>query len=317
VALPPRSQLLGLASAENGPVDAVWYRYGVHSAPELSYAGLRPDGTLGPTVTVAHLGSPVSQIQFAINDHGATAASWVNGPNSLDPRHPHAVPLVRAELCTAQRCGPTQTLSLGPPRPQFINTAITLSDNGTATVLAGGQQEALKPGSPIPIPIETGPHGLWAAVSRHGRFTAASEISATGNFPIATADGTSGALAAFNVGTPPIDTIAYATLPPTATRFTPATSITNHQTDNSPVVAANLNDTFITAWLDSEQGTLRTALGSGEVLTAPATIAPASDHPAVESFAVGIDSHGNAIVIWDDTPADGYTHGVFAAFHHA
>jgi hypothetical protein len=110
---------------------------------------------------VGRLGSPVSNIELAVNDRGAVAASWVNGEQGLDPRHP----LVRATVCSPRgRCGAAQTLSLGPPAHQFENTATTISDDGIVMVLAAGENEALVGG----VPWEIGPHGLWGAVSRRG-----------------------------------------------------------------------------------------------------------------------------------------------------
>lgn len=187
--LPGGGQFQQLASARNGPVDVVWLRFGAATSPELKYAQLEPDGRVGQPVTVAVLGWPVSNIEFAMADSSAAVASWVVGPNGMDPRRPRAVPHVRAVRCSVRgHCGRAQTLSLGPPRPRYVNTATTLSDDGTATVLAGGEQETLPHGSPVPV--ETGPHGLWASVSRRGRpFHPTPEISATGDWPVAASAG--------------------------------------------------------------------------------------------------------------------------------
>ena len=317
--LPGGAQLIELASADSGPVDAVWIRYHVHAAPALYYATLRSDGSLGRTITVAHLGSPLTQIEFALDDRGAVVASWVLGPQGLNPARPRALTRVRAVLCTGGgSCGSPQTLPLGPVRPQLVNTATTLSDNGTATVLAGGEEEAVLDGGNVPT--EIGPHGLWAAISRDGdRFRATPEISPTGNFPLAAAAGTGGAVAIFNVGAPPIDTIAWSGLTNAAAGFTPAQEIPDHETISYQALAANRAGAFVAAWLDNDRSadarnSLHAAIGSSGRLQAPQTIAPTADPPAQESLAAGIDGHGNAIVLWSEYGADGYTHGVFVSF---
>lgn len=320
LALPDDGQLLQLVSGLSGPVFAVWYGYHVRSAPALEYAPLTAAGTLGRTITVAHLGSPSSNIEFAVNDHGAVAASWVNGEQGLDPSHPNAFPRVRAELCSPRgRCVAPQTLSLGPRAHQYENTATTISDDGTATVVAGGQTEKLIDG----VPWEIGPHGLWGAVSRHGaRFQPTGEISSTGDHPVAVARGRSGATTMFNVGLPPIDTFADATIGSSGSHFMAPTVVPDHETINAPALASDLAGTTVAAWLDSPRGvtnagdSVHAAIGRSGSLGAPETVAAAASSTVGGLLTSGIDGRGNAIVLWEGVGAGGFSHGIFAAFRH-
>lgn len=214
-------------------------------------------------------------------------------------------------------CGRAQTLSLGRPRPQYVNTATTLSDDGTATVLAGGEEETLPHGSLVPV--EIGPHGLWGSVSRRGRpFRRTPEISATGDGPVAASAGRGGKIALFNVGSPPVDTIAHSTLTGTGARFGRATDLPDHETINSPLLAANLAGAFVSAWSDNDRvanapDSLHATIGTpGGALAPPRTIASAAEQP--QDAVVGIDGHGNAILLWDSWRAR-WTHGMFAACH--
>jgi hypothetical protein len=320
LSLPAGAQVIALASGRSGPVDVVWIRFGVHGAPGLYAAPLTGTGAIGHTLTVADLGSLASDIEVVLNDSGALAATWVNGEQGLDPRKPALYPAVRAVLCPADsRCRAVQTLRLGPRAHQFVNTAITLSDNDTATILDGGVTEVLHGGEPV----EIGPHGLWGAVSRHGRpFRLTPEISPTGNFPVASASGRGGAVAMFNVGVAPIDTLAYASLRARGARFTASTVLPDHETINQPVVASNLAGNTVGAWFDSPrevtnaQDSIHAVLGPATHLSAPATVAPPSSDVAPDLLAAGIDGRGNAIILWEGVGSDGFSHGIFAALSH-
>jgi hypothetical protein len=158
---------------------------------------------------------------------------------------------------------------------------------------------------------------MWAAVSRGGtRFRSTGEVSTTGNFPVAAAS-QRGAVALFNVGLPPIDTIAYATLSPSGDGFTAAHDIPDHETVNSPVLAADRGGSFAAAWLDNDRAvnapdSLQVTTGTSATLASPQAIPPTAGHQP-EELAVGIDGRGEAIVLWDDFA--GYSHGMFATFY--
>jgi hypothetical protein len=131
--IPARAQLQELASGGDGPVAAVWLQYGVHHAPAYRYALLGRDGRVGRVITIAHVASPLENVQFAINDHGAVAASWVNTGRQFGG------PRVSAELCTPTgRCSPRHTIRFRRPIGQYQNVTTTLSDGGTAAIMASG-----------------------------------------------------------------------------------------------------------------------------------------------------------------------------------
>jgi hypothetical protein len=93
---------------------------------------------------------------------------------------------------------------------------------------------------------------------------------------------------------------------------------TCHETINSPLLAANLAAAFVTAWSDNDgvanaPDSLHATIGTaGGALTLPRTIASAAEQ--AQDAVVGIDGHGNAVLLWDSWRA-GWTHGMFAALH--
>src|ERR1700690_2194813 len=116
--LPGSDQLLALASGPDGPVLAVWERAVTPHYSAFYYARLASDGRLGRTVAISNLTVPgTAPPVISVNDHGAIAAAWLNGP-FLGPDTLEAV------VCdAAARCLTTRSLKLfrrQPPAPSAI-----------------------------------------------------------------------------------------------------------------------------------------------------------------------------------------------------
>jgi hypothetical protein len=296
--VPAGAQLQELASAGAGRVAAVWLQYRVHSAPAFRYALLRRSGSIGRVVTIAHLGSPLESVHFAINDRGAVLASWVNTGKPFGNQ-----PRVSAERCDPTgRCAERQTVGLGRPLGQDLNDATTLSDDGAASILISGY----------------GP-GLEAAVS-HGNqpFPRTSMVSATGEQQVSAAQGAGGAMAAFYVGGIPVRTLAWSRLPSGRDAFTAPRILSRSATD-APVVAGNPGGDVAMAWTQAPLGeitedsySIHALTGGDGTLTPATTIARGAEHIAAGTLATGIDHRGEAIVVWSRFTPSG-SQGVFAS----
>jgi hypothetical protein len=300
--LPRTAQLLGLAAAQRGPAAAVWLD-GVGSAGSLRYALLDADGRLGHVVTVAHLGGSASIPQFAINDDGGFAAAWMGRA-------------LEAVVCTPKEgCSRPLTVTLGNAHLGVTNNIpVVLTDDGTTVVLASGHANLMNGGVVM--------HGLWAVVRRRDAgFRVTPVISPTGDFPVATADGHGSVMVMFNVGRPPVKTLAWSLLGPSGARFSKPRIVPDRHTIYSPVIAANLSGAFVAAWthasgytVTSDTYSVVAAAGVDNRLEQPTTIAPGSQHVAAQTLATGIDGKGNAIVIWSEW-INNEPHGLFAAIH--
>jgi hypothetical protein len=306
--IPARAQLQELASGGDGPVAAVWLQYGVHSAPAYRYALLGRDGRVGRVITIADVASPLENVQFAINDHGAVAASWVNTGRQFGG------PRVSAELCTpAGHCSPRYTIRFRRPIGQDQNVTTTLSDGGTASIMVSGYS------NPTPPAQFSRQAGLQAAVSRHGQtFFAGPLISSTGQQQVSAGVGDDGAVALFNVGGIPVKTIAWSRL--TAHGFTTPRVLDHEQVGPGLIATGNPEGDLSLGWFDAPVGeitdgsySIHAAFGTTGALGAPATIVPAADHVAGNQLAGGIDGHGNALIVWNKAGYDNSgTYGVFA-----
>jgi hypothetical protein len=305
--IPPRAQLQELAGAGDGPVAAAWLQYGVHSAPVYRYALLRPDGTIGQTITIAHLGSPLQNVEFAINDSGKVLASWVNSGK------PFGGTRISAVICTtAGRCSRRRAIHFPQPVGQSLNVTATLSDGGTATIMTSGFTD------PTPPATFATRFGLQAVVSRDGGpFRSFPQISATAQHQVSGAVGAHSAVALFNVGGIPIKTIAWSRL--TASGFTAPRVLDREEVGPGLVATGNPEGDSAFAWIDAPLGlvtdtsySIHAALGSGASLSAPQTIAPGADRVGAGYLAGGIDGHGDAILVWDEF-IDSQSRGVFAS----
>jgi hypothetical protein len=313
--LPGRGQLSSLVRSPAGPVAAVWFAW-IGKTPLLRYALLRPDGTLGRTITVGRWNGSDGGTPFALNDRGEFAALDIVGQVEEGTVPP--APLVH--LCSAAgHCSRPHELHFGHiPAKADENQAITLSDDGTVTVLAGFSKLPGHPAANTPL-------GLWAAVRRPGkRWSVPQELSRAGESPLAVTDGEASATVLFDhFWTPHVrflgNRLETSTLLTTGTHLTrptvvrglaapePSTLVANASGDylivGIPRHSESAGDESIVAVSGSARGLASANLVvSGEV----------SGHPPP----AGIDRNGDAVVLWDEFSESGY-HGVFTATHHA
>ena len=129
-----------------------------------------------------------------------------------------------------------------------VRPAGTLSDDGARNRPCPAARRKRCPTAPWSRSksVRTGYGVRSAAAVAHSRRTP--EISATGDGPVAASAGGAGqGDRAVQRRLPPIDTIAHSTLTGTSTRFGRATDLPDHETINSPLLAANLASAFLTA----------------------------------------------------------------------
>ena len=201
----PDRQVLGVISGRDGPVGVVWQRDGQEAT--LTYSLVDRAGHLPAAAAIAQLGRDDGAPVFAINDRGQLAAAWVRTP-------PAGSPEIRLAVCAAPGRCVTRTLTMfgrgvvvvcsphghcaapaPAPRvtPSNINLAVTISDHGTVTLLAAGD-DSTNNGSEVL-------RGLWARSSRpDGGFSKPQLISQLGSSPVAATTGRDGTVAVFNVG---------------------------------------------------------------------------------------------------------------------
>jgi hypothetical protein len=310
--LPGHEQLSSLVRSPAGPVAAVWF--GPSSL--LRYALLRPDGTLGRTITVGRWNGSAGGAPFALNDRGEFAALDIVGRVEEGTVPP--APLVH--ICDAAgRCSRPHELRFGHiPAKADENNAIALSDDGTVTVLASFSKLPKHPAANTPL-------GLWAAVRRPGkRWSIPQELSRAGDEPLAVADGEGSAMVLFDrfwtshlrfLG----NRLEASTLPSTGTHLTRPTLVRGLEAPESPTLVANTSGAYLIVGIprESESAGKRSIVavsGSvGGLGTAHLVVSgEVSGHPPP----AGIDRNGDAVVLWDEDSNSG-TQGVFASIHHA
>jgi hypothetical protein len=294
--LPQGANLLGLLASRGGPVAAVWSSFGSPSSTAvLHYALLRADGSLGRTVTVGPWSPGGEGSPLALNDQGALAAVGIAAEEGEGTKPPRPVVIV---CDAAGHCSPPRSLILGRfPAGSFENTAVSLSDDGTVTVLAS-YFKTYNNGYSAPL-------GLWYAVRRpRGHWRATHELSPIGDLPVASADGLHGALAVFQ-DTPGGVTagLDWSLLPATGTRYAKRAAVRDSNSPYRPVLAANSTGGFVTAWYSNPQreataanSSLAAATGKGDRLSRARIIA--SSNVDAETIQTGIDGAGNALVVW-------------------
>ncbi len=316
--LPKSANLLELLASRKGPVAAVWSTFGSPSSSSwvLHYALLRADGSLGPTVTVGSWRPATGEESpFALNDHGAFAAVGIAGEQegSRAPR-----PLV--SVCdTTGRCSPPQLLKLSriPDVSAEEQNAVSLSDDGTVTVLAGYDKPPNNHGYAAPL-------GLWDAVRRpNGRWGAAQELSPIGNAPLATADGPHGALTVFQDEPGGVTAgLGWSLLPATGDHYAKPTVVRGSNSPYPPVLAVNNAGSFVTAWYDepdtevtAADSSLGAATGNNDSPSRAQIVA--SGNVEAKTIQTGVDSAGDALVIWisSETPSAKQAE-VMTAVHH-
>ena len=312
--LPGRAQLSSLVRSPGGPVAAVWFGW-IGETPLLRYALLRPDGTLGRTITVGRWSS-TGGAQLALNDRGEFAAVDMIGRSEEGSVPP--APLVH--VCDAAgRCSRPHELRFGHiPAKADENNAIALSDDGTVTVLASFSKLPEHPAANTPL-------GLWAAVRRPGkRWSDPQELSRAGEEPLATADGEASAMVLFDhFWTPHLrflgNRLETSSLSATGTHLARPAVVRGLEAPEPSTFVANAAGDYMIVGMPrrSESGGVESivavsgsagGLGSVHVVVS----GEVSGHPPP----AGIDRDGDEVVLWDEDSESGYR-GVFTATHRA
>jgi hypothetical protein len=304
--LPRGAQLIALTAAQQGPVAVVWdAKRGDHLT--LKYGLLDASGRLGRSVTITPVHSDDTYAQVSVNDRGQLAAAWVRGDQDAGGK-----PKVMVAVCqSVNSCSPPQTLALGQTQPEYVNLATTISTDGTVRVLAAGH-DISSGGNDVQM-------GLWGAIgSSDGGFGGMELISATGDFPVAVADGQAGTLAMFNVGPEAGIGLAWSLSAGPTTPFSQPTSV-SAPNSSYPALAANLGGQFVVAWAQSDIDnpslqSIRATTGTASRLDQPEVVLPAPDQVDGPLFAIGIDRKGDAIFLWNEFRGDG-AYGMFTSVH--
>jgi hypothetical protein len=312
--LPGRGQLSSLVRSPAGPVAAVWFAW-IGETPLLRYALLRPDGTLGRTITVGRWSS-TGGAPFALNDRGEFAAADMVGRSEEGTVPP--APLVR--VCNAAgRCSRPHELRFGHiPAKADENNAITLSDDGTVTVLASFSKLPQHPAANTPL-------GLWAAVRRPGkRWSAPQELSRAGEGPLAVADGEGSAMVLFDhFWTPDLrflgNRLEISSLSASGTHLARPTVVRGLEAPEPSTLVANASGDYLIVGIPrhaesaGEESVVAVSGRTGGLASAQVVVSgEVSGHPPP----AGIDRNGDEVVLWDEDSESGY-HGVFTATHHA
>lgn len=310
--LPGRDRLSSLVRSPAGPVAAVWF--GPFSV--LRYALLRPDGTLGPAITVGRWDGSAGGTPFALNDRGEFAALDIVGQVEEGTVPP--APLVH--ICNAAgRCSRPHELRFGHiPAKADENNAIALSDDGTVTVLASFSKLPKHPAANTPL-------GLWAAVRRPGKhWSTPRELSRAGDEPLAVAGGEGSAMVLFDhFWTPRLrflgNRLETSTLPSTGTRLTRPTVVRGLDAPEPSTLVANTSGAYLIVGMPRES---ESAGKTSIVAVSGSASGPGTAHLVVSGKVsghpppAGIDRNSDAVVLWDAASASG-SQGVFTATHRA
>jgi hypothetical protein len=312
--LPGRAQLSSLVRSPAGPVAAVWYAW-IGGAPLLRYALLRPDGKLGPTITVGRWSS-TGGASLALNDRGEFAAVDMIGRSEEGTVPP--TPLVR--VCDAAgHCSRPHELRFGHiPAKADENNAIALSGDGTVTVLASFSTLPKHPAANTPL-------GLWAAVRRPGgRWSAPQELSRAGEEPLAVADGGGSAMVLFDhFWTPHLrflgNRLETSSLSATGKRLARPAVVRGLEAPEPSTLVANASGDYMIVGIPrrskstGEESIVAISGSAGGRASAHLVVSgEVSGHPPP----AGIDRNGDEVVLWDESSVSGYR-GVFTATHHA
>lgn len=331
------SHLVALLSSREGPVTAVWVRFGAHDDWSWNYAHLHADGTLGPTVRIARLRNGDSEARFAVNDNGALAAAWVQAsstPHShpgSPPSRPHATAIV-VRCSVRGACSAPTPVPLGAAEPEYEEVALALSDDGRITVLASGHDR----GSVEPAP--RGGHlaytpgtdfGVWSTSAAAGaKLGSPSQISAVGASPVTSADGVAGAMAAFQLREPaaphqPVKMpLGLSLLRRGQSTFGRAIVVAHSYAPGSPALTANLAGQSLAAWKQPTAGgrgkltPIEVLIGHGTHLGVARRL-PGTGQSGGATPAAGIDSVGDAIVLWGRSCKGARTCGMYASILQA
>lgn len=308
-ALPGR--LARLLASPDGSVAAVW-----HTRATLHYALLTADGGLGRVVNVPGVIEREQQ-PFALNDRGDFAAveNTAEDAGASGPSHPIV------SLCEPSgHCRTPHPLKMGhPPLGSEENDAVTLSDDGTLTVLAAFSK-------PPKHPAANTPWGLWGSTrSPGGRWSVPQEISNGGESPLAASDGRNSAVMVFqHFWTPKLhwlkDRIEISVLRAPGDRFAAPEPVRGAEAPEPAALATTMSGGLLVAWINtggivggehSEPG-VYAVTGSATDPGAPQLVA--SGEVSGETPAAGIDRDRQGVILWSGSAQNRLrTSGVYAS----
>jgi hypothetical protein len=308
-ALPGRAARL-LASPD-GPVAAVW-----HTRAALHYALLTADGGLGRVVDVPGKFDREGQ-PLALNDRGAFAAVENTAEEAEASGQPHPI----VHLCEPSgRCMAPHPLKMGhPPAGSEENDAVTLSDDGTLTVLAAFSKSPKHPAANTPW-------GLWDSTRRPGRrWSAPQELSDGGESPLAASDGQSSAVTVFqHFWTPKLrwlkDKIEISVLRAAGGRFATPEPVRGAEAPDPAALATTTSGGLLVAWIDTggivggehDRPGVYAVTGSATRPGAPQLVT--SGETSGETPAAGIDRDRQGVILWSGSTQNPYgTGGVYAS----
>lgn len=307
--LPHTAQLKALLSPPRGPVLAVWAQFPPPHRWSLDYAPLTSSGRLGKPVKIADIGSRDSaEGYFSLNDRGELAVTWTRSGSPPQPRS--STMLV---ICEPQRpCSKPQALGLPAAQPKYEEPAVAVDGDGTVTAFLAGHDSGASSiervdGRVHLVPGSETNYGLWAATFASA-FTApeASLISSLGASPVAVPYGQTGTAVAFQVREPKQPTVGFAiALRPTAgVPFEMPKTISEEGVPFPPTLAANADGRLLAVWDQhsgsgsAERHALRALSVEGERFGAVEPV-PDGGAAAGTSPEIGIDEHGEAVVLWN------------------
>lgn len=327
---PAGDELVTVVQSSGGPVAAVWAIPERGSrAPLLSYALLRPDGSLGPAVSMGRIMVPPYGVHFALNDSGELAAVGLTNNGGGYPRKgPTSTVLVTCSSA-ARRCSrphPIQVGAIGHAEEQ-IEDSLALSEDGTLTVLAvGNSEECLPKARPC--------GGLWAITRRHnGGWLRARKLARKAEWGEldAVSDGQGDTLALHRGASESAQ--LWSGLEANGARITaparPAQPAGYAQAGNPVTLAANSQQSFLMTWCtypaaEAEPPVVHpcnqvaAALGSDDHLETAQPLLPATNVD-VRSPEGALDGAGEAAVIWnyglEETPGTFEARGVSIDIH--
>lgn len=309
-ALPGR--LARLLASPDGPVAAVW-----HTRAALRYALLTAKGGLGRVVDVPGRVEREGQ-PLALNDRGAFAAVENTAEDAGVSGPPHPI----VYLCEPSgHCMAPHPLKMAhPPAGSEENDAVTLSDDGTLTVLAAFSK-------PPKHPAANTPWGLWDSTRRPGgRWSVPREISNGGESPLAASDGRSSAVTVFqHFWTPKLrwlkDRIEISVLRARGGRFAPPQLVRGAEAPDPATLATTMSGGLLVGWIDSgsivegehDEPGVYAVTGSAMHPGAPQLVA--SGEVSGETPAAGIDRNRQGVILWSGSTQNHNTGGVYASVY--
>lgn len=317
---------LALFPLLGGRAALVFDQYG-HGTPFLEYAVLSATGRMGAIARIAHPGPrDTAATQLSVNPRGELIASWVHD----DLAHPRSSPtspgsatakLVVAVCKPALHCTSPQTVPLGAIKPACINPAVSISPDGTTTVIAAAD-EWHATGCDAPL-------GVRASVTR-GRSTSLEPmrlIQTQGDFPLAEPVGNAGAVMVFNPGLASSNSFAWSFLPAASTAHVPASLLDNGgwwNTGQQTLAPANTGWYLIT-WTHANRKvnpklSIRAALGHNDRV-GPASVA-VNARRRTAAYVAATSGHRDAIILFSGSTDTGdgapwpYSSGLYATVLH-